>query len=370
MRTPMTMAGRLGIVATAAALLLATAACHKMPDGDGIGEFQKGIAYTGYSATAYEGSGPLLALDELALTNASWISLLVTGYQETIHATSIEYAGPGTPGDASLERAIAYAHGKGLKVMLKPHVDLSDDAAHYRGEIGPGFTAADWAAWFAAYRPFILHYAEMAERTGCELFCVGCELGTTAVHASEWREIVAAVKGVYFGTADLRRQPGRNEPRRRHLVGRGRLHRPGRLPDADPGRGADGRRSARRLDGLPGQAPAALREVGQAAHPDRDRLPQRRRRRPESLGLAKTGGRRLGRPGRVRRGGLPRRRGPELAPRHVLVAVVARSGRRRRRRHRLHAARQAGRGRPPLVVRPARMSRSGPDASVSTNPRG
>ena len=26
---------------------------------------------------------------------------------------------------------------------------------------------------------------EMAERTACELFCVGCELGTTAVHASD-----------------------------------------------------------------------------------------------------------------------------------------------------------------------------------------
>ena len=66
--------------------------------------------------------------------------------------------------------------------MLKPHVDLTEDSAHYRGEIGPDFTAADWAAWFASYRPFILHYAEMAERTACELFCVGCELGDY-VHA-------------------------------------------------------------------------------------------------------------------------------------------------------------------------------------------
>lgn len=199
MRPHRKTAGRFGVAATAAALLLATAACHKASDGSGIEEFQRGIAYTGYSATAYEGSGPLLALDELALTNATWISLLVTGYQETIHTTSIDFAGPGTPGDASLERTIAAARGQGLKVMLKPHVDLSNDAAHYRGEIGPDFTAADWAAWFASYRPFILHYAEMAERTGCELFCVGCELGTTAVHAAEWREIVAAVRGVYSG---------------------------------------------------------------------------------------------------------------------------------------------------------------------------
>jgi len=192
-------AGRAWPVAVLCGALFIAPACHRASDGTDVEEFQRGVAYTGYSATTYEGNDPLQSLDELALTNASWISLLVTGYQETIHTTAIDYAGPGTPNDASLERIIEHAHGRGLKVMLKPHVDLAADSAHYRGEIGPNFTAADWAAWFASYRPFILHYAEMAERTACEIFCVGCELGTTAVHAEEWRAIVAAVRGVYSG---------------------------------------------------------------------------------------------------------------------------------------------------------------------------
>jgi len=179
--------------------LAGAAACSVSSDPVDEGEFQKGVAYTGYSATAYDGDGPLLALDRLAQTNASWTSVLVTGYQDTIHSTSIDFAGPGTPTDASVERVIRRAHDLGLKVILKPHVDLARDSQHYRGEIGPDFTAADWAAWFASYGPFILHYAAMAERTDCELFCVGCELGTTAVHEAEWRAIVAAVKGVYGG---------------------------------------------------------------------------------------------------------------------------------------------------------------------------
>jgi len=57
----------------------------------------------------------------------------------------------------------------------------------------------DWAAWFASYRPFILHYAADGRAHGLRALCVGCELGTTAVHAAEWRQIVAAVKGVYAG---------------------------------------------------------------------------------------------------------------------------------------------------------------------------
>jgi hypothetical protein len=173
--------------------------CVRTPSPPGGRVFQKGVAFTGYSGTAYDGDGPLRSLDDLKQTEATWISLLVTGYQDTIHSTSIDYSGPLTPADASLEQIIGYAKSLNLKVMLKPHVDLLNDAQHYRGEIGPGFTAADWTAWFASYRPFILHYAELAAKSGCELFCVGCELGTTAVHSGEWRRIVAEVRTLYGG---------------------------------------------------------------------------------------------------------------------------------------------------------------------------
>ena len=101
-----------GRYALCAALFLAPGR-HRSSEGPDVGEFQKGIAYTGYSGTAYEGSGPLQSLDELALTNASWISLLVTGYQETIHTTAIDYAGPGTPNDASLSGSSPTPTGKG-----------------------------------------------------------------------------------------------------------------------------------------------------------------------------------------------------------------------------------------------------------------
>jgi hypothetical protein len=188
-----------GLVTLVSLSLLAAAACTRASAPSAPAGFQKGVAYTGYSAISYDGTGPRLSLDRIKQAQASWISLLVTGHQDTIHTTTIDFSGPGTPSDESLKRIIGYARGLGLKVMLKPHVDLANDSAHYRGEIGPNFTPADWDAWFASYRPFILHYAQMAARTGCELFCVGCELGTTAVHAAEWRSIVAAVRKIYPG---------------------------------------------------------------------------------------------------------------------------------------------------------------------------
>jgi hypothetical protein len=122
---------------------------------------------------------------------------LVTGYQETIHSTEITLDGPLTPTDESLISLIALARQRGLKVLLKPHVDPLD--SHWRGEIGPDFTPEDWVAWFSSYREFILHYTRIAEETDCEMFSVGCELNTTVSHESEWRDIIADVRAIFDG---------------------------------------------------------------------------------------------------------------------------------------------------------------------------
>jgi hypothetical protein len=178
---------------------LSGSACVSKSPAGSQRAFAKGLAFTGYYGTAYEGDRAALSLEHLRETGATWMSLLATGYQDTVNSTAIDFSGPSTPNDASLEGIIRQAHGLGLKVMLKPHVDLANDPSHYRGEIGPAFTDAAWAAWFASYRPFILHYAAIAARTQCEMFCVGCELGTTAVHADDWRRIVSEVRAVYSG---------------------------------------------------------------------------------------------------------------------------------------------------------------------------
>ena len=317
-------------------------------------------------ATAYEGNDPLQSLDELALTNASWISLLVTGYQDTIHTTAIDYTGPGTPNDASLERIIAHAHGKGLKVMLKPHVDLADDSAHYRGEIGPDFTAADWAAWFASYRPFILHYAEMAERTACELFCVGCELGTTAVHAEEWRAIVAAVRGVYSGRLTYADNQVEYAPDAItwwdavDFIGQDAY--PTLTPIVEPTVGdlmagwvpfrAKLQALAERWD-----KPLILTEIGCRSVAGGAQNPWDWQRQ---------GAVDLDVQANFYEAALSSVAGLDWLRGDLLVAVVARPGRRRRGRHGLYAARQAGGGDPPLPVFAVRLS----PTTVSTSPSG
>ena len=59
---------------------------------------------------------------------------------------------------------------------------------------------ANGGRWFAQYTAFQLHYAEIAAREGCKLFITGCEMTMTEHREAEWRQLLAAVRGVYPGT--------------------------------------------------------------------------------------------------------------------------------------------------------------------------
>ncbi len=158
---------------------------------------EKGISFTGYSSGAYKGSDPQAALREVKATGADWVMVLATEYQPTTSSTKISTSSSLTPTDASLKTIIAYAHSIGLKVMLKPQVNVSSGSA--RSLIGKSFSSSQWSTWFSSYDSMIVRYAKLAAATRCEQFCVGCELDATVSHATDWRTTVAKVRAVYSG---------------------------------------------------------------------------------------------------------------------------------------------------------------------------
>ena len=99
------------------------------------------------------------------------------------------------------------AHKLGMKIMFKPQIDLTSDPSHWRyiisplfsspplffrsfllksfycrGNIGVNFTDAMWDEWFASYTELIVHYAELGEQNGVEVFSLGCELISTCMY--------------------------------------------------------------------------------------------------------------------------------------------------------------------------------------------
>lgn len=161
-------------------------------------EKQKGFSYATWWSGQYSHPDADLALKDLADTGANWISLIVTQYQDNISSTTI-YSTTATPTDADLIHVISQAHNLGLRVMLKPHVDLANDPTHWRGQIGQEFTETAWTAWFASYKNFINHYAQLAQIYSVDQFCVGTELSATESGASHWQAVIAGVRNQYSG---------------------------------------------------------------------------------------------------------------------------------------------------------------------------
>jgi uncharacterized protein (TIGR03437 family) len=157
-----------------------------------------GIIHVSWQPNEYTNAAGAPSREALAATHANWASVLVTWYQSNITSTTIA-ANSTTPSDDALVQAIQDLHNKGLKVMLKPHVDLSQDPdpSHWRGNINP----QDKDAWFASYTPFIVKYAQMAETQQVEGLVVGTELVmmSGSVNQARWNAVIDAIRGVYHG---------------------------------------------------------------------------------------------------------------------------------------------------------------------------
>ena len=154
-----------------------------------------GITYISYDSQEYLSPDSKASIADLGNTGANWSALISTWYMDTPNSTAIAPDSVKTPLDAGVQTAIGDLHARGLKVMLKPQVDVQDGT--WRGQIAP----SDIAAWFTSYRAFITGYASMAQAAGVEMFCVGTELKTLsgAANLAEWTTTIAAIRSVYSG---------------------------------------------------------------------------------------------------------------------------------------------------------------------------
>jgi len=128
----------------------------------------EGLTHVSWQSSEYNTAAGTSAQDGIAATGASWGGVLATWYMPTATSTTISTQSY-TPSDAAVVAAIQEMHAKGLKVMLKPHVDVLDGT--WRGAINP----SDVNAWFASFTAFIVHYAQLAQTNGVEMLCFGTE---------------------------------------------------------------------------------------------------------------------------------------------------------------------------------------------------
>jgi Glycoside Hydrolase Family 113 len=144
------------------------------------------------------------SFDSLVAVGADWIVQTPFGWQQSVESTEVGLVTDGRilwgERDAGLELTTRLARERGIETLLKPHIWLRRNAGGaWRGQIAMQ-SDADWAAWFASYRRFILHYAALAERLAIPMLAVGTELHATAVQRpDDWRRLIADVRAVYSG---------------------------------------------------------------------------------------------------------------------------------------------------------------------------
>ncbi len=158
--------------------------------------FQKGFTFTAWEAEEYRSESVAQQLGELREGGVEWIALTPSWFQESKDSTEIYRDPRQSPSDESVRHVIRLAHRLGLKVLLKPQVDLMDD--DWRGEIK--FSEPDaWEMWFENYGRFIHHYADIAEAEGVAIFCIGVELDGTSHREFAWRKIIRSVRERFSG---------------------------------------------------------------------------------------------------------------------------------------------------------------------------
>jgi uncharacterized membrane protein len=156
-----------------------------------------GIVHVSWWFDEYDSTAGGTSRAALRDTGSNWMGLLVTWYQQDASSNVIaRHPDPNKDHtDARIRTAIRDARSRGLQVMLKPHVDALN--GQWRGDFNP----SNPAAWFQSYTQFILHYAQIAQEEGVELYCMGTEFKTIsgAANRDRWIAVINAIRGAYGG---------------------------------------------------------------------------------------------------------------------------------------------------------------------------
>lgn len=162
-------------------------------------DFHKGITYESWWQGEFASANSDQVLSDIIQPmGANWIALIVKCQQAALTATEINCDADTSATDDELVYVIQQAHSLGIKVMLKPHIDLANpgDGRH---NINFGADESGWKSWFTSYTAMMTRYAALAQATSVDYLVVGTELWGTSSRADDWRTLIQAVRNSYAG---------------------------------------------------------------------------------------------------------------------------------------------------------------------------
>jgi hypothetical protein len=195
MRRPLTLALAVGLPACGGGSSPTAPATPLPSPSSGPRLEMNGVTHVSWWHDEYGYSSATDSRRALAATGAGWSGLLTTWYMERASSNEIRPVSNRSNDDDVVRRAIAELHGLGLKIMLKPHVDVEDGT--WRAQITP----TDASRWFESYAAFLDHYVTIAVEGRVEMLVIGTELASLsgARYAGDWATLIARIRARYTG---------------------------------------------------------------------------------------------------------------------------------------------------------------------------
>lgn len=139
-------------------------------------------------------------VDPVLEVNANYAAVMPFGFARTLNSPNIifdtdrQWFGETKRG---ARQYIELLHKNGVKIMLKPQIWV------WRGEFTGDMTMKseeDWKTFEESYSKFILAYAQLAEETKADIYCIGTELEEFVKNRPEyWQDLVDEVRYIYSG---------------------------------------------------------------------------------------------------------------------------------------------------------------------------
>jgi hypothetical protein len=140
------------------------------------------------------------AIQPVLNVNANWVTLMPYGFMKTkldsaiVFNTKRQWLGERKEG---IEKTAKAFHDNKIKIMLKPQLWIG--GGDFTGHIAMK-SEKNWIGLEHNYENFILFYANLAQETSCELFCIGTELNSFVVARPVfWKQLILKIRKVYFG---------------------------------------------------------------------------------------------------------------------------------------------------------------------------
>nr|WP_299387478.1 glycoside hydrolase [Allomuricauda sp.] len=154
-----------------------------------------GISFVGSREKATLGH-----VEPVVKINANYAAVMPFGFARSLNAPNVifdterQWYGETRRG---AKQYMEQLRKKGIKIMLKPQIWIWRGA--FTGDMVMQ-SEADWKTLESTYSDFALTYAQLAEETGAEVYCIGTELEEFVKNRPQfWLDLIAKIKNIYSG---------------------------------------------------------------------------------------------------------------------------------------------------------------------------